>query len=248
MNTISIDIDEYRYLQKETVLKNVHLNLYRGTLTTILGPSGCGKSTLLRILMGIEDSDYKPAHVFSLIPQTPYLFPWKTVFENVALGLFQDRIKIKTTERHERVLSILNVVGLRNIENKFPFEISVGMSQRVSFARAMINPFEVLLLDEPFSALDALTRYELQNWLLQIMQKTQGYGLFVTHDIREAIYLSQNIYVFSAMPATVIEHFVKVENEFIQTSTNARFSPKDFHTLEDLIFSLYSNPQRYKTH
>lgn len=239
MTKISIDIDEYKYLQKDTVLKNIHLKLSPGTLTTILGPSGCGKSTLLRVLMGLEKSDYKSNYTFSLVPQTPYLFPWKTVFENIVLGVFQEKKILTKSELSERVLSILNVVGLKNIENKFPFEISVGMSQRVSFARAMINPFEVLLLDEPFSALDALTRYELQNWLLKMIKEQNGYGIFVTHDISEAIYLSHNIYIFSAIPATVIEHFVKVDDSFVQMSNQKRFEPKNFSELESTIFSLY---------
>lgn len=239
MTHISIDIDEYKYMDKETVLKDIHLNLSSGTLTTILGPSGCGKSTLLRVLMGIEKSEYKSPHTFSLIPQTPYLFPWKTVFDNIALGIFQEKKKITKSELSARVSSILNVVGLKNIEQKFPFEISVGMSQRVSFARAMINPFEVLLLDEPFSALDALTRYELQNWLLKMIKEHNGYGLFVTHDISEALYLAHNIYVFSAMPATVIEQFVKNGDAFVQMSNQKRFEPKDFNELESVIFSLY---------
>lgn len=240
MSTISIDINEYKYLQKETVLKDIHVQLKRGTFTTILGPSGCGKSTLLRVLMGIEKSDYERAHSFSLVPQTPHLFPWKTVFENVLLGLFQTEPKMTQSEIVSRVSSILDTVGLKDIEKKYPYEISVGMCQRVSFARAMINPFEVLLLDEPFSALDALTRYELQNWLLAMMSNQQGYGLFVTHDIAEAISLSHNIYIFSRMPATVIEHFVKDGERFVQKSTGKIFQPQDFHDLEKVIFSFYS--------
>ena len=207
----------------------------------MLGPSGSGKSTLLRLLMGFENTKLgasKNEHSFSLVPQTSYLFPWKTIFENIVLNIDDSKGKIKKSDLSSKVSKILKIVGLSGIENKYPFEISVGMSQRVSFALAMINSFQVLLLDEPFSSLDALTRLELQNWLLKIIKEQNSYGLFVTHDISEAIYLSQNIYIFSQKPAQVIAHFLKDDDSFIETKTGKVLGPENMRELENAIFSL----------
>lgn len=252
---ISIEINEYSYKPKQPVLQNIQITLERGGITSVLGPSGCGKSTLLRVLMGFE----KPAqgqiqvdskqhslqkwdetqNVFSLVPQTPYLFPWKTIFENIALGISDNVRSLNNTEIADRISKILAVVGLAGIENKYPFEISVGMSQRVSFARAMINSFQALLLDEPFSSLDAITRHELQNWLLEMVTREKSYGLFVTHDISEAIHISKNIYILSKSPARIVAHFSKnsSDDSFVNKLTGKIFKHGEMRELELEIFN-----------
>lgn len=236
---IKINIDKFAY-DSNCVLKDINIDLCAGSISTVLGPSGCGKSTLLRVLMGFEKSEHSTEHKFSLVPQTPHLFPWKTIAKNIEMNI-DDSVKKETKqEMQKRISEMLNIVGLLGVENNYPFELSVGMNQRVSFARAMINPFEALLLDEPFSALDALTRKELQNWLLKIVKAQESYCLFVTHDISEAIHLSKNIYILSQKPATIAAHFVKNDDVFTEVNTGKVFKADEMNALEDNIFNLLS--------
>jgi len=237
---ISINIPKFQYPNdRAIVLEDIHINLHAGQITTVLGPSGCGKSTLLRILMGFETSpQYIPAHIFSLVPQTPHLFPWKTVFDNIAMN--GENKKKQTDKKLQKmdITHLLSIVGLSGCEGKYPFEISVGMSQRVSFARAMLRSFEALLLDEPFSSLDALTRRELQDWLLKLIEKQNNYALFVTHDISEALYLSKSIYILSKKPGKIAAHFIKEDNCFINKITSESFDLKNRDKFENTIFNL----------
>ncbi|MDY5022873.1 MAG: ABC transporter ATP-binding protein [Blautia sp.] len=194
------------------VLKDINLEIKKGELVSIVGHSGCGKSTLLKIVSGLVD--YQDGSVkidgeeirnadtnCRIIFQTHNLLPWMTVKENVAFGLYH------VPDKDRLVQDEINLVHLNGFENAYPQELSGGMAQRAAIARALVRKPEILLLDEPFGALDALTRIEMQKEVLNIWHKEKSTMLLVTHDIEEAIYLSTKIVVVSNRPATIKKIF-----------------------------------------
>ena len=191
------------------VLQNIQLAIANGEFVAVLGPSGCGKSTLLRLIGGLErpssgtvqlgnqivrDVDPRCALMF----QEPRLFPWKTVAANVAIG----GRRVATAAAPETFLAL---VGLEAFGGAYPHQLSGGMAQRAALARALIGRPEVLLLDEPFAALDALTRMQMQDLLAAACRSVQPTVVMVTHDIDEALYLADRIIIMGPRPATVIE-------------------------------------------
>jgi len=199
---------------KETVaLQNVDLKITNGELISFIGPSGCGKTTLLRLIAGldlpqsgsvfmenilIEKPGYERGYVF----QQAALFPWKTVEENIAIGLKARNI-FKQKKGH--IKEYIDMIGLTGFEKAYPHEISGGMAQRVAIARALINKPKVLLLDEPLGALDAFTRIDLQNTIRKIWKDTGTTIALVTHDVDEAIYLSDRIVIMTPRPGKINE-------------------------------------------
>lgn len=198
--------------QPLTVLQDINLSIHPGEFISIVGSSGCGKSTLLRLLIGLEDShegelllDNQPIRGTSLdrgiVFQEHRLFPWLTVTENIALGLLNapgtQAAKDKSVQEH------IALVGLKGFEKAYPYQLSGGMSQRVAIARALVNRPEVLLLDEPFGALDALTRAHLQQELQRIVQAEGITAVLVTHDVEEAVYLGDRIVVMEPRPGRI---------------------------------------------
>ena len=188
------------------VLRDIGFSLDEGETLAVLGPSGCGKTTLLRILLGLESAD--AGHVSSglnragYVPQGSLLLPWKRVMENLELPL-----QLKGVSKAERRASIrdhLAVFGLEGFEHAFPFELSGGMQQRVALLRAVSAGAQTLVLDEPFGALDTLTRNRLQDWLLELIVELCCSVLFVTHDLDEAVILAQRILVLSSRPARLV--------------------------------------------
>ncbi|OTW75934.1 sulfonate ABC transporter ATP-binding protein [Bacillus thuringiensis serovar cameroun] len=191
------------------VLENIQFQLEKGDFVTIIGPSGCGKSTLLKIVAGL-DNDFegevvidgepilKPSKKQGFIFQEHRLFPWLTVEENIAADL-----SLKDKYVKDKVREWVEIVRLDGFEKSYPKEISGGMSQRVAIARALLRDPNVLLLDEPFGALDAFTRSHLQEVLLNIWEQKKTTMIFVTHDIDEAIYLSNRIIIMSANPGEI---------------------------------------------
>jgi len=194
------------------VLQDINLSIRPGEFIAIVGASGCGKSTLLRLLIGLEDQhegelllDNQPIRGTSLdrgiVFQEHRLFPWLTVTENVALGLLNapgtQAAKDKSVQEH------IALVGLKGFETAYPYQLSGGMSQRVAIARALVNRPEVLLLDEPFGALDALTRTRLQQELQRIWQAEGITAILVTHDVEEAVYLGDRIVVMEPRPGRI---------------------------------------------
>ena len=193
---------------KQTILDDLNLTVPAGQIMTLLGPSGCGKSTLLRVIAGltkpnsgtlgiegksIAESQHKLAFVF----QESALLPWRTVYQNVRLP-WEIRKKQSSTDIESRIQNALDLVGFKpNDWNKKPHQLSGGMKMRASIARALITNPDILLLDEPFAALDDMLRSKLNDLLLKIVDQTQTTMLFVTHNISEAIYLSHSIAVFS---------------------------------------------------
>lgn len=198
-------------------LENVNLTVRKGEFISILGASGCGKSTLLRIIAGLEFHDEghgeikvnhkkvdKPGLDRGMIFQESRLFPWLTVGDNVAFGLEEKKKKELGKQGVEELLNeSLKLVGLENFKNAYPNQLSGGMQQRVSIARSLISHPQILLLDEPLGALDALTRIQMQKELLRIWEEEKTTMILVTHDIDEAIYLGDRIVIFTSRPGTV---------------------------------------------
>lgn len=194
------------------VLQDANISVEEGKFVCIIGPSGCGKSTLFNIIAGLmpptkgsvtSDGNNiicKPGYVGYML-QKDMLLPWRTILDNIILGLEIRGIHRK--EAIERAMPLLTRYGLAGFENHYPYELSGGMRQRAAFLRTLLYDKDILLLDEPFGALDAQTRLEMQNWLLNIWKDFRKTILFVTHDIDEAIYLSDDIYVFSQRPGTI---------------------------------------------
>lgn len=202
-------------------LENISFEIPAGESCAVIGPSGCGKTTLLLIFSGILEPTAgtlringreltSPSKELALIFQDYGLFPWKTVYENVSLGL-QLR-GIGKRERKEIVSSLLRELGLKGFETNYPKQLSGGMQQRVAFARALaLNP-RILLMDEPLSSLDALTREHLQNLLLKLWKQKRMTMLLVTHSIEEAVFLGKRVIVLSPRPGRVLK---TIENPYM---------------------------------
>lgn len=203
--------------QKVDVLKDINLEVQEGEFIAIVGHSGCGKSTLLKIIAGLEKNDTGlvtvdgkevngPGMDRGMIFQEHRLFPWMSIEKNVQLGLkgLSKEEKIKLSNQY------LELVKLSEFKKAYPSQLSGGMSQRAAIARSLVSQPEVLLLDEPFGALDALTKIELQEELLKIRERFHNTMLMVTHDIEEAVYLADRIVVMSARPGR-IKDVIKVE-------------------------------------
>jgi NitT/TauT family transport system ATP-binding protein len=199
--------------QQLTALEDINIKIFPREFICLVGASGCGKSTLLNIIAGllppstgevlVDDRSVtgRPGSDRGVVFQGYTLYPWLTVAQNVAFGLqFQQMTK---TEQREQVRYFLNVVGLEKFANSYPSQLSGGMKQRVAIARALANEPAVLLMDEPFGALDAQTKEQMQEFLLELWAKTHVTVLMITHDVEEAIYLSQRIYVLSTHPGRI---------------------------------------------
>nr|WP_280468308.1 ABC transporter ATP-binding protein [Nocardia cyriacigeorgica] len=201
------------------VLGGVSFTVGSGEFVSVIGPSGCGKSTVFNMLAGLESpdagavhfhatADNSPAAHCAYMPQKDLLFPWRTILDNTMLGLQVQGVPKSQARRRAREL--FPVFGLAGFENARPAQLSGGMRQRAALLRTVVQERDVLLLDEPFGALDSLTRTEMQSWLQQVWQRYRWTVLMITHDIREAVYLSDRVIVLSARPATV-RHEVRVD-------------------------------------
>ncbi|MDF2790512.1 MAG: sugar transporter ATPase [Neobacillus sp.] len=196
------------------VLDGINLNVKKGSFVSIVGPSGCGKSTLLYLVAGLDKADSgeirvdgelvsKPGPERVVVFQEAGLFPWLTVLENVTYGL--NLKKMPKEEAKAKALDVLKMVHLSKYVNSYPHELSGGMKQRVSIARALVMEPDILLMDEPFSALDEQTRMVLHKELLDIWRKTKVTIFFITHNIREAVLLSEEVVVFATRPGRIKE-------------------------------------------
>lgn len=197
-----------------TALKDINLKIHRREFVCVIGPSGCGKSTLIRILAGLEqassgqvllngESVTKPGPERGMVFQGYTLFPWLTVKKNIMFGLLESGYDKGTAESEAR--EWINLIGLTKFENSYPHQLSGGMKQRVAIARALANRPKVLLMDEPFGALDAQTRAKMQAYLLEIWKNIDVTVFFITHDLDEAVYLADRILVLKANPGEVQE-------------------------------------------
>ncbi|BAS26670.1 ABC transporter ATP-binding protein [Limnochorda pilosa] len=196
------------------VLRDVTLSVAEGEFVAVVGPSGCGKSTLLRIWAGLERPSSGEVAVDGcplegpdprrmLVFQEDALYPWRTVAANVALGL--EIAGWPAQRRRERVGELLEAVGLGGFDGYYPHQLSGGMRQRLSLARALALDPEVLLLDEPYGALDALTRLEMQEELLRLWERTGKTVVLITHDVEEALFLADRVAVMSPRPGRLLD-------------------------------------------
>jgi ABC-type nitrate/sulfonate/bicarbonate transport system ATPase subunit len=205
-------------LDRKKILTDVGFDSVPNGVVAIMGPSGCGKSTLLKALMGIHKFDAgemrfrdsivqavrwtKAQSYFSLVPQVPLLLPWRTIQQNVALAATPatpaDKALVRANE-------LLEVVGLSDALEQYPWQISQGMAARASLARTLMMSSQVLLLDEPFAAIDATTRFKLQSWLLETISKLKIEAFIVTHDPREALILADEIIILGERPARIVK-------------------------------------------
>jgi ABC-type nitrate/sulfonate/bicarbonate transport system ATPase subunit len=212
MTLLSLD-SITKIFSTQKVIEHLSLDVQEGEFVSILGPSGSGKSTLFHLIGGILTPDEGTIQLngseingqrgmISYMPQSPSLLPWRTVSQNVFLGQ-----ELKEKKNKEMAMKMIEKAGLSDYIHAYPSQLSGGMKQRVSFIRALLSPQPVICLDEPFSALDELTRLEMQKWLLSIWEEYKRTILFVTHNVDEALFLSDRIVVLSQKPATITAQF-----------------------------------------
>ncbi|MDP4178679.1 MAG: ABC transporter ATP-binding protein [Bacillota bacterium] len=233
-------------------LEKVNIDIRPGEFISLVGPSGCGKSTLLRLITGLDHpnegeiylDDNKisaPHYERGLVFQDPTLFPWLNVHDNVAVGLKARKI---FSQKKAEVTEFINLVGLSGFENSYPHQLSGGMAQRVSLARALINHPKVLLLDEPLGALDAFTRMQMQDELLRLWEERGTTMILVTHDVDEAIYLSDRIVIMSSRPGR-IQEIIEVKLSRPRERNDSEFFKLRSKILEILHFAKESKELSY---
>ncbi|RKD33749.1 ABC transporter ATP-binding protein [Thermohalobacter berrensis] len=229
------------------VVDNISLTLKENEFVTLLGPSGCGKSTIFNIIAGLLNPDKGNVYIdgenytgktgrVSYMYQKDLLLPWKRIIDNVALPLV---IKGESKRKaREKVKKYFEVFGLEGFEYKYPFQLSGGMRQRAALMRTYMFSKDVILLDEPFGGLDAITKSKMQKWLLDVLNKLKASILFITHDIEEAIFLSDKIYILSDRPASIKEEIIinlpKPRDREITTS-------EEFNEIKRHILNIMNN-------
>ena len=235
-------------------LKDVNLHINEGDFVSFIGPSGCGKTTFLRVLAdlerptggtveinGVSPKIARESRAYGYVFQAPGLYPWRSIGKNIKLPL--EIIGLSKQEQSERVKRVLKLVDLQDFENKFPWQLSGGMQQRASIARALAFDADILLMDEPFGALDEIVRDHLNEQLLDLWKTTSKTICFVTHSIPEAVYLSTKIVVMSPRPGRIIDVIestlpnerplnIRDSSEFISISQRVREGLRSGHSYE----------------
>ena len=231
-------------------LKNVNLEIHENEVVSIIGHSGCGKSTILNIIAGLdnatngvlllENKEIKgPGPDRAVVFQNHSLLPWLTVYQNIELAVKKVMPELSKAELTERVLKFVNMVGLDLAKDKKPDEISGGMKQRVGIARALSIKPKVLLMDEPFGALDSLTRANLQEHLMRIQQKVQNTVIIITHDVDEAVLLSDRIVMMTNGPEATIGEIVEVNLPRPRDRVALQSNPEYIRCREAILEFLY---------
>jgi len=234
--------------ERVVALAPVSLEIPRGRFLTILGPSGCGKSTIFNIIAGLEmpstgsvTLDGTPilgmSGVVSYMLQKDLLLPWRSIIDNVILGMEIDRVP--RAEAKARALPLLERYGLGGFENRYPAELSGGMRQRAALLRTMLCDRDVILLDEPFAALDAQTRSDMQEWLLDVWDDFKKTVIFVTHDVDEGVYLSDEIVMMSGRPGRILE---RVPIELARPRKRSIITSRPFVGYKEHFLSLLHRP------
>ena len=235
-------------------LKDVNLDINEGDFVSFIGPSGCGKTTFLRVLAdlerptggtveinGVSPKIARESRAYGYVFQAPGLYPWRSIGKNIKLPL--EIIGLSKHEQSERVKRVLKLVDLQDFENKFPWQLSGGMQQRASIARALAFDADILLMDEPFGALDEIVRDHLNEQLLDLWKTSSKTICFVTHSIPEAVYLSTKIVVMSPRPGRIIDVIestlpnerplnIRDSSEFISISQRVREGLRSGHSYE----------------
>jgi NitT/TauT family transport system ATP-binding protein len=233
---------------------NVDLDIRRNEFLAIVGPSGCGKSTLLQIAAGLlqptsgaivldgKPINGPPSEIVYLFQQySKSLFPWRTVRDNVSFPL--EKLSISRAERSERAMRYLDMVGLREFAQHYPWQLSGGMQQRVAIARALAAEPRVLLMDEPFSAVDALTRLDLQSLILDIWQQRQDLtAVLITHDVDEAVYLADRVALLTHRPSR-ISHIFNIALSRPRDAIRTREQPEFLKLRHELLNLLLERPR-----
>src|SRR5947209_11442806 len=203
--------------QEFLAVSDVTMDVAEGELVSLVGPSGCGKTTVLKILAGLHEADggtvrignaatpFDPSRDIGMVFQQPLLLKWRTILDNVLLPA--EILGLPASESRQRARELLALVGLGGAEDKRPYELSGGMQQRAAIARALVHDPKLVLMDEPFGALDALTREKMNLELLRIWAQSGKTILFVTHGISEAVFLGSLVVVFTAGPARMADNF-----------------------------------------
>src|SRR5213075_1706951 len=231
-------------LTRRQALSNISLSIAPGELVSLIGPSGCGKSSLLRLIAGLDSPDsgelligsdpiHEPSAERGLVFQDPNLFPWLTVRRNIEAGLVARRL---LREKRNEVDQFMRLVGLEAFGGAYPHHLSGGMAQQVALARALITHPKVLLLDEPLGALDAFTRMRMQDEVLRLWQNRRTTMLLVTHDIDEAIYMSDHIIILTQRPGT-IEQIIPIALDRPRDRSSSDFLSLRSEILELLHFA-----------
>lgn len=229
-----------------TIVKNFNLKLKEGEFATLIGHSGCGKSTVLMMVAGLSDLSQGnmilggreaagPGPDRGIVFQSPCLLPWMTAFENVMLGVNQVYFTASKDERRQMAEYYLTIVGLGDAMHKYPGELSQGMRQRVGIARAFALQPKMLLLDEPFGMLDSLTRYELQEVLLDLWRRNRITTLMVTHDVDEAIFLSDRVIMMTDGPEAEVGDILHIPFERPRNRREIMEDPRYYELREHLI-------------
>lgn len=236
---------EYDYRENDEVLPvltDINLSILEGEFVCIIGPSGCGKTTLFNILVGLEKPDHGKiildnqditctrGHI-AYMPQKDLLFPWRTIIENLLLGVEINKGDLQAARKEAEEL--IPLFGLEGFAENYPNQLSGGMRQRAALLRTVLTHHSILALDEPFGALDALTRSKMQKWILSIQEKLNKTILFITHDIEEAITLADRVIVLSGTPSTITKE-LKVELPYPRHKTDSKFIEYKEELLERL--------------
>lgn len=228
------------FSERVKALENIHFKVAAGDFVSILGPSGCGKSTLLRLAAGLDCPSHgtiQSERVGSgFVFQEPQLLPWRNCLQNVALPL--ELLNKGESEKEQIALHSLEQVGLKDFSKAYPHELSGGMKMRASLARALVTEPELLFLDEPFAALDELTRFHLEQELRQLWIKRRMTVLFVTHSISEAVFLANRVIVLSARPGKIIADLSVDLDEKRDQST--RMSPRFLFWVNEILQKMES--------
>ncbi|MDQ6597464.1 ABC transporter ATP-binding protein [Bacillus salipaludis] len=233
--------DVWKSFGANEVMTGMNFSIKKDEFVSIIGPSGSGKSTIFNLIGGMLAPDHGQIllekkvingkrGLISYMPQTPSLLPWRTILDNVVLGQ-----ELQGKKEISKAKEMLEIAGLADYEKAYPHELSGGMKQRAAFIRALLSPQAVICLDEPFSALDELTRFEMQKWLLSMWETHKRTVLFITHNIEEALYLSDRILVLSQKPSKVISEMevpfarprdasILLEEPFLQWKRKVHFT------------------------
>lgn len=208
MKVLELENISFSYDEGTLLLKDISFSLEKNEFLSIVGSSGCGKSTIIKLIAGIEKADKGKIKGLTTgyMPQRDLLLPWRTVLENIMLP-----VELKKKDKEEgkkKAIAYLEKLHLAEYKGKLPYELSGGMRQRVSFLRTLLTEADILLLDEPFSALDAITKEYLQKWLLDTLKEFDKSIIFITHDINEALFLSDRILVCKDKPLDSFAEFI----------------------------------------
>lgn len=235
MEVLNIKNIFFSYNEK-LLLKNISLSLEEGEFLSIVGSSGCGKSTIIKLIAGIEKANSGTIECKSTgyMPQRDLLLPWRNILDNILLPM--EINKKNLDEGKKKALEYLKKLKLDEYKDAFPSELSGGMKQRISFLRTLFTEGEILLLDEPFSALDMITKEQLQKWLLEILKEFKKSIIFITHDINEAIFLSDRILVCKNSPLDSFEEF--------KITPNIKNSPEESMELKNKILKIIKGEER----